>query len=164
MISTLSTQAGRRYPQFGSTWTTFVGRLPSVGETAATPIPDVVVATGGKGDNQRHRSRKARPAIYKPTGLLDRRRLNPTADPIVEARIEQSIEIAREIAAENDERQQEVTDEQRNRILAALDVRMRDNKKIQADIQAEVDAIIAEARRMAIEEDEIIVLLLAGSL
>lgn len=35
MITTLSTQGGRRYPQMGSTMSTWAGRLLSVGETVA---------------------------------------------------------------------------------------------------------------------------------
>ena len=35
MITTLSTQAGRRYPQMGSTGLPWAGRLPSIGEINA---------------------------------------------------------------------------------------------------------------------------------
>lgn len=42
MITTLSTQVGRRYPQMGSTWTTFVGRLLSVGTSGAGPATTMI--------------------------------------------------------------------------------------------------------------------------
>ena len=128
----------------------------------APPPPDVTAPHGGKGDNPVRRSRNAKPqAIFKPTGLLDRKRLNPKADPVVEARIEQSIEIAREIAAENAVKQQaEITAAQQERILRTLDIQLQDARAI----NREIAAIIAEARRRSIEDEELIILLLiAGS-
>ena len=123
----------------------------------APPPPDVTTPTGGKGDNPK-RTR----SIYKPTGLFDRKRLNPKADPVVEARIEQSIEIAREIAAENAAKQQaEITAAQQERILRTLDVQLQDARAI----NREIAAIIAEARRRSMEDEELIILLLiAGSI
>jgi len=128
------------------------------GNSWGTIASDEVTRTGGKGDNGRDRAARR---IYKPSGLLDRKRLNPTGNPIVDARIEQSIEIAREIAAENAQREQDqITAEQQERILRTLDIQLQDARAI----NREVAAILAEARRRGIEEDEIIVLLLAGSL
>ena len=51
-----------------------------------------VVVTGGKGDNESRRT------IFKPTGLVDRPRSRK--QEIVEARVEQSREVAEEIASE----------------------------------------------------------------
>lgn len=39
MISTLSKQGGRRYPQMGSTGLAFHGWLPSIGGTVTPPVP-----------------------------------------------------------------------------------------------------------------------------
>lgn len=125
---------------------------------AETITPDEVVSTGGKGDNGRDTGRRS---IYKPTGFIDRKRLNPSADPVIEARIEQSIEIAREIAAENEARAQaEITAEQQSRIILALNIQLQDALAL----QREVNAIIAEASRRRTEEDELIIILLAASL
>lgn len=46
MISTLSKQGGRRYPQMGATGLVFHGWLPGVGET--TPAPEVDVTLWGR--------------------------------------------------------------------------------------------------------------------
>jgi hypothetical protein len=137
---------------WGNSWGAYWGN--SWGSIASADV----VKTGGKGDNGRDRAARH---TFKPTGLLDRKRLNPTSNPIVDARIEQSIEIAREIAAENAQRQQDqITAEQQERILRTLNIQLQDARAI----NREVAAILAEARRRGIEEDEIIVLLLAGSL
>lgn len=114
--------------------------------------------SGGKGDNGRDTRRRS---IYKPTGFIDRKRLNPYSDPVIEARIEQSIEIAREIAAENEARAQaEITADQQARIMLALNIQLQDALAL----QREVNAIIAEARRRSAEEDELIIIFLAASL
>ena len=138
---------------WGNSWGAYWGN--SWGSIASDEI-----STGGKGDNGRDGRKRAR-SIYKPTGLFDRKRLNPKADPVIEYRIEQSIEIAREIVAENAANQQaEITAAQQERILRTLDLQLQDAWAI----NREITAILAEARRRGIEDDEIIVLLLAGSL
>lgn len=58
MITTLSKQGGRRYPQMGSTATIFAGRLLSIGGVA-TPTPTTTQPSGGYFEPKRRRRTKA---------------------------------------------------------------------------------------------------------
>lgn len=60
MITTLSKQGGRRYPQMGSTATIFAGRLLSIGGVATpTPTPTTTQPSGGYFEPKRRRRTKA---------------------------------------------------------------------------------------------------------
>ena len=138
---------------WGSSWGAYWGN--SWGNIVV-PTPDVLDSGGGGG-----RKRKRKKYGSNDSRFIYRQRLNPNDDPIVDARIERSIEIAREISAENDANKlAEISEEQRQRIIYALDINLQNALAINIGIAA----IIGEARLREIEEEEIIILLLAGGI
>lgn len=97
---------------------------------------------GGKGDNQK------RPAIFKPTGLVDRPRSRK--QEIVEARVEQSREVAQEIAAEL----AQVTQQPR---VPLPEISVMTFAEIEREIRERLH------KKIKTEEDELILLLLMAA-
>ena len=60
MISTLSTQAGRRYPQMGSTGLPWAGRLVSIGGIDVPVIPPSTIDHQAGGGGEKKRTRRKR--------------------------------------------------------------------------------------------------------
>lgn len=115
------------------------------GGESSTDAP--TTKTGGKGDNERRR--KAR-GIFKPTGLPAQRKTK-RGDPVVEARLAETQEIAREIALEA---KGEVT---------PPDVRSAQQllTMTPAEIAFEIGVLLQKAMRS--EEEEIVLLALIAA-
>ena len=117
--------------------------------------------SGGKGDNGRDRGRQ-HVRLFKPTGLIDVRRVK---DPQVAEIIEQSIQVAQEIAEQSRSEIYDavLTPEQESRIVMSLGVLADGLMEIDL-LNEQVSLIIQEAISRRKEDDAVIAILLAASI
>lgn len=135
MITTLSTQGGRRYPQLGSTGLAFVGRLSTSGSGGA------VVTTTLRGKPIRRRGR-SRPRFEEIVDQINEGQLEAVAKQYSEVITKQAQEIASARTDFEIEKQLMKRGKERSERLSILEARIEQAENYMIQLMEEEELII----------------------